>query len=680
MYYDKRKLAVVALLTILILGIGVGGVFLATRSRRPAVDAPVAVDPARENALRLAREYLDSGEYQRALDILDRLLIADAGDEEARALQSNVLAARRERDRLAEEASRQERRELEEELARLRAQAESATAPDPDLQERIAAAEARRREEERIAREAQLELERERRIAREEEERRRAAEETARREEEERRRLEEERRVREEEERLARLDAEARERAERVRQLVEKGHESLKDDDFLAARGHFNDALRIETDAPRALSGIALSLVEENVSSATNRTQAREYADRAIAQDADFWEPYYVRGRVFQETRDFRAAIRELSRAVELSPPDEGIDALFRLANAQFDAGRFSDARRSYENVVHIDSSHGRALYNLALTHERLGDRRAALNVLGRAVSVRPDHMQSHLMMGNLLRSEANLPGAVEAYRRATQLAETTAQRASTLRALATTLYEMERFDEAATHFRDVVRLEPGNAANNHNMALVLLGDNKDEEALRFAAEAVRISPNEPEYNYTLGQVVASLGSPDSAVGYFERAIELNPEYVKPRVEISAILIAEGRYEDALRQLQAAYRIDRTSAEVNDGLGDAYRLAGRYDDSIRHYQAAIQADPNNASSRFHLALSYISAQRLTSARDALSAVINLDARYWEAYHRLGEVYIRLNDAENAKKVLNTLLAENPQYARKGDVESILASL
>ena len=665
MYYDKRKLAVVALITILILGIGVGGVFLATRSRQPTVVAPVAVDPARENALRLAREYLESGEYQRALDILDRLLIADAGDEEARALQNNVLAARRERDRIAEEAARQERRELEEELARLRAQAESATAPDPELQARIAAAEARRREEERLARE---------------EERRRAAEEAARREEEERRRLEEERRVREEEERLARLDAEARERAARVRQLVEKGHESLEDGDFLAARGHFNDALRIESDAPRALSGIALSLVEENVSSATNRTQAREYADRAIAQDADFWEPYYVRGRVFQETRDFSAAIRELSRAVELSPPDEGIDALFRLANAQFDAGRFSDARRSYENVVHLDASHGRALYNLALTHERLGDRRAALNVLGRSVSVRPDHMQSHVMMGNLLRSEANLSGAVEAYRRATQLAETTAQRASTLRALATTLYEMERFDEATTHFRDVVRLEPGNAANNHNMALVLLGDNKDEEALRFAAEAVRISPNEPEYNYTLGQVVASLGSPDSAVGYFERAIELNPEYVKPRVEISAIMIAEGRYEDALTQLQAAYRIDRTSAEVNDGLGDAYRLAGRYDDSIRHYQAAIQADPNNASSRFHLALSYISAQRLTSARDTLSAVINLDEQYWEAYHRLGEVYIRLNDSENAKKVLNTLLTENPQYARRGDVESMLASL
>ena len=49
----------------------------------------------RANSLALAGEYLAQGEYRRALDILDRLLIADAGDQDARALRDEILRFRR---------------------------------------------------------------------------------------------------------------------------------------------------------------------------------------------------------------------------------------------------------------------------------------------------------------------------------------------------------------------------------------------------------------------------------------------------------------------------------------------------------------------------------------------------------------------------------------------------------
>jgi tetratricopeptide (TPR) repeat protein len=47
----------------------------------------------RVNTLTLAGDYIAQGEYQRALDLLDRLLIEDSGDDEARALRDRAIAA-----------------------------------------------------------------------------------------------------------------------------------------------------------------------------------------------------------------------------------------------------------------------------------------------------------------------------------------------------------------------------------------------------------------------------------------------------------------------------------------------------------------------------------------------------------------------------------------------------------
>ena len=78
------------------------------------------VDENRLNTLALAREYLSDEEFQRALDLVDRLLINDTSDEEARALRDEVVAAKRQAAELAREESRREQEELKETIAEMK--------------------------------------------------------------------------------------------------------------------------------------------------------------------------------------------------------------------------------------------------------------------------------------------------------------------------------------------------------------------------------------------------------------------------------------------------------------------------------------------------------------------------------------------------------------------------------
>lgn len=59
----------------------------------------------RENTLKLAELYMEKAEYDRALDLLDKLLLGNPNDSEALELQDKVLAAKRKAEGKGEEAT-----------------------------------------------------------------------------------------------------------------------------------------------------------------------------------------------------------------------------------------------------------------------------------------------------------------------------------------------------------------------------------------------------------------------------------------------------------------------------------------------------------------------------------------------------------------------------------------------
>jgi hypothetical protein len=88
MYMD-RKTVIIAGAVVLLFLIG-GTAFFILWPRGPS-----AAETARRNTLVLAEDYLNNNEYQRALDLLDKILIQNASDADARDLKDKVLARKK---------------------------------------------------------------------------------------------------------------------------------------------------------------------------------------------------------------------------------------------------------------------------------------------------------------------------------------------------------------------------------------------------------------------------------------------------------------------------------------------------------------------------------------------------------------------------------------------------------
>ncbi|MDR0642400.1 MAG: hypothetical protein LBG07_08075, partial [Treponema sp.] len=129
---NRKKIIIIGAISLGVILLGTGIFFLVRALSRPGGDL-------RQNKLSLAREYVEAGEYGRALDILDGLLIENSDDQEARDLRDQAVRASRaagtgaadaaekaladERAAAAEKALADERAAAAEKLARELAQA-----------------------------------------------------------------------------------------------------------------------------------------------------------------------------------------------------------------------------------------------------------------------------------------------------------------------------------------------------------------------------------------------------------------------------------------------------------------------------------------------------------------------------------------------------------------------------
>jgi len=96
--------------------------------------------------------------------------------------------------------------------------------------------------------------------------------------------------------------------------------------------------------------------------------------------------------------------------------------------------------------------------------------------------------------------------------------------------------------------------------------------------------------------------------------------------------------------------------IDTKNAHVWNELGNVYFNAGSYDDAIIAYSKAIELDKQFAWSYTNLALSYVQKERLADAILLYQRGIELFSDEKDkavAWNRLGNVYRRMNDYENA---------------------------
>lgn len=107
---------------------------------------------------------------------------------------------------------------------------------------------------------------------------------------------------------------------------------------------------------------------------------------------------------------------------------------------------------------------------------------------------------------------------------------------------LGVVLSEQQRFDEAARHFREALRIKPDAFQVHDDLGDVLSWQGKLDEAIDHYEEALRIAPTLPTAHFDLGFALHRQHRIDEADKHFQEALRLDPDNVAMQENIARIM------------------------------------------------------------------------------------------------------------------------------------------
>lgn len=405
--------------------------------------------------------------------------------------------------------------------------------------------------------------------------------------------------------------------------LVRLGEILLAQNRPREARAMFEGALAAPGFAPAARFGLGRAAAE-----AGDPAAAVEHFQAVLAARPEAGRVHYPLALAYRrlgledEARRFLA----LPSTGEVGFPDPLAEALSQLAagasaqmhhgGAALMAGDLEAAEEAYQAAVAADPASAEARRNLALVLARRGEHVEAARQLEQALVREPGSFWLHFDHGTALLGSGDPEAAVEAFRRAVELApDFTSARFN----LANTLIRLGRWQEAAGHLERIVAGEPGHANARYLLAMAVLQQGRSAEAERRLRALVAEQPRHAAARQGLGQALMARGDAAGARRLFEEALALEPppaEAAAAHRVLGQLAVRRGRYREAAGHLAEAVRLAPEDTAARLAQAVALSAAGRAREARLRLEEAREALPDDPS------LAHALARLLATAPDA----------------------------------------------------------
>ena len=189
--------------------------------------------------------------------------------------------------------------------------------------------------------------------------------------------------------------------------------------------------------------------------------------------------------------------------------------------------------------------------------------------------------------------------------------------------------YQME---QAALHYREVVRYDP--------------------EAERFHEKWIRL--------------LLRTGQLDEAVQAGQNALTRFPENEEILMIVADILAGQGKVEEAIAYYDQISRIDSGNARAPLLKGSLLEGLERFDQALEEYKKGALIEANNPLVQFYLGRAYLRANQLPEAEMSLEKAVSLKPNLLQARHHLAWVLERQGRSVEALKEYGLLLKLTPE--------------
>jgi tetratricopeptide (TPR) repeat protein len=439
----------------------------------------------------------------------------------------------------------------------------------------------------------------------------------------------------------------------------------------------FTAALTVKAPPARALVGRATAKARLG-----DMTGAKNDAEDALEKDSKNARVYDALGAMRLRARDYEQAVRDLNQALSLEPDDAAALVLRGLAYGSL--GRSAPSLDDLRRATELAPRSKEAWTALCQAERVSGNLKESAHACEQALAIDSQHGSAYLQMALTQLELKQYPRVIEDADSAWQLG---VRRAQGMIAKATAQVALKQYREAHESYLRAVDLDPGAStaylgfmpghpagadflSSVMSFDDVLMKDQRDpytyivradalhsggqyDKAVLEYTKAMEIDGNVADAYVGRGVALTSQDSLEAAQQDFIRAVELAPGLAGPRVRLAVVLTMRRSYSAALTELGKALKIEPKSAELHLRAGNAHYFLKEYEMALENYRLAVEEDPLDARAQNGLGLGELGLGHRAEAIEAFSRAADLDPLSDRAYRNRATVWNAMQKYGNA---------------------------
>lgn len=225
------------------------------------------------------------------------------------------------------------------------------------------------------------------------------------------------------------------------------------------------------------------------------------------------------------------------------------IQDAIKIAKEHHLACRFAEAECIYRQVLQLEPHNADALHLLGALAYQHGDASAAIDLIRRAIAVRPTEPVFYNNLGNALFQEINISAAISVYEKAIQIKPDYFE---AMYNLANALMELGHVADAVIRYETAISLKPEFPEAYYNLGNTWQQLGNFSGAVACYEKAISVKSNYPEACYNCGNALLEQGKLNDAAACYGRAITLAPDYWEAHYNLGFALLELGMRAEAI--------------------------------------------------------------------------------------------------------------------------------
>jgi tetratricopeptide (TPR) repeat protein/serine/threonine protein kinase len=323
---------------------------------------------------------------------------------------------------------------------------------------------------------------------------------------------------------------------------------------------------------------------------------------KATELDPRLFQAHLNLGHVLLSMKRPEDAVAAFQKAIELSPTEAV--GHYNLGVALRESGRIDEAVAAYRKA--IESAPDDPDFYVALAAvlcDKKGEHDAAVEVLQKAIALRPDHADAQRNAAIALNRKGDADFTIAVVRR---LIAKGAGHSDLYYALGLALGGKGDLDGSIEIWRKLIALRPDDAMARTNLAVSFRQKGDVDAAIAGLREAVIADPRYLDAYFNLGLLLREKGGLDEAIATWRKELAIRPDSERCYRTLAETQMMQGKFVEAVASFQKVVELNPKAGNAHYNLGVALERAERRPEALAAYERAVELAPNIAEAHCNL--------------------------------------------------------------------------